>query len=114
MALEKQFKGTRITKKVAPPPYTVVDTRRQCASRLTITLSKTCSANPYRHPKRRVGRLLQGTHLNDDLVPARKQVTHKLSGAEGSLSGSKRVPRPLIEQYNSHSYSGCLYKHGMG
>ena len=38
---------------------------------------------------------------------------YQLSGTIGGLSGPKRVPRPLSEQYSSGSYklhySGCLY-----
>ena len=89
---------------------------RQCASRSTITPTKTCSANLYRHIKRRMGRSLGGTHYKGNLVPSRTQVTQKLSGTKGDLSGPKRVPRSLLKQHSSHSYkqyhSGCLHKQG--
>ena len=43
-----------------------------------------------------------------------QKATHKPSGAKGSLSGLKRVPRPLFKQHSSgghrQHYSGCLYK----
>ena len=39
---------------------------------------KTCCANLYRCIKRRVGHSLRGTHCKGNLVPSRKQVTHKL------------------------------------
>ena len=51
VALEKQLEGPRITGKgdpgpqVPPPPSKVVAGGKQCATRSTITPSKTCSAN---------------------------------------------------------------------
>ena len=57
MALEKQLEGPRVTGKgdlgpqIPPPPSKVVAGGRQCASRSTITPSKTCSANLYRRIK---------------------------------------------------------------
>ena len=68
MALEKQLEGPRVTGKgdpglqIPPPPSKVVAGGKQCASRSTITPSKTCSANLYRRIKRRVGRSLRGSH----------------------------------------------------
>ena len=65
VAIEKQLEGTRITGKgdtsshVPPPTSKVVTGGKQCASRSTITPSKTCSANLYRRIKRRVGRSLR-------------------------------------------------------
>ena len=59
MALEKQLEGPRVTGKgdpgpqVPPPPPKVVAGGKQCATRSTITPCKTCSANIYRHIKRR-------------------------------------------------------------
>ena len=41
--------------------------------------------------------LLRGTHCKGNLVPSRKQVTHKLSETEGGPFGPKGVPRPLLE-----------------
>ena len=61
VAPEKPLEGPRITGKgdpgpqVPPPPSKVVAGGKQCATRSTITPSKTCSANLYRHIKRRVG-----------------------------------------------------------
>ena len=66
MALEEQLEGTRITRKgdsspqVAPLPFMVVAGGKQCATRSTITPTKTCSANFYRRIKRR-----WGAHLNE-------------------------------------------------
>ena len=64
VALKKQLEGPRITGKgdtgsqVPPPPSKVVAGGKQCATRSTITPSKTCSADLYRRIKRRVGRSL--------------------------------------------------------
>ena len=124
VVLEEQLGGTGITRKgdtrpqVAPPLLKVVAGGKQCASRSTITPSKTCSADIYRRIKRRVGRSLKRTHCKGNLVPSRKQVTHKPLGTKGSLSGSKRVPRPLFKQHSPGSHrqhnSGCLYQQRRG
>ena len=64
VALEKQLEGPRVTGKgdpgpqVPPPSSKVVAGGKQCATRSTITPSKTCSADLYRRIKRRVGRSL--------------------------------------------------------
>ena len=124
MALEKLLEGSRITLKgdtsseVTPLSLKMVAAGKQCASRSTITPTKTCSADLYRCIKRRVGHSLKRTHCKGNLVPSRKQVAHKPSGTKGGLSGPKRVPRPLFEQHSSGShrqhYSGCLYKQRRG
>ena len=83
VALQKQLEGPRITRQgdpssqVAPPPPKVVARGKQCATRLTLTPSKTCSANIYGCIKRRVGRSLRRAHCKGNLVPSRKQVAHK-------------------------------------
>ena len=85
VALEEQLEGPRITRKgdtspqVAPPSLKMVAGGKQCATRSTITPTKTCSADIYRHIKRRVGRSLKRTHCKGNLVPSRKQVTYKKS-----------------------------------
>ena len=88
---------------------------RQCASRSTITPSKTCSANFYRRIKR-VGRSLKQVHCKRVLVGAGKQATHKLSGTQSSVSSPQGVPKPLCRQNSSSSnrqyYSGSLHKQG--
>ena len=122
MALE-QLEGTRITGKgdtrsqIAPSPLKVVAGGKQCASRSTITPSKTCSADIYRHIKRRVGRSL-GAHCKRNLVLSRKQIAHKPFGTKSGLSGPKIVPRPLLQQHSTGSHrqhnSGCLYQQGRG
>ena len=91
---------------------------KQCASRSTITPTKTCSADICRRIKRRVGRPLKRTHCKGNLVLSRKQVTHKPLGTKGGLSGPKIVPRPLFKQHSPGSHrqhnSGCLYQQGRG
>ena len=47
---------------------------------------------------------LKRAHFKGNLVPSRKQTTHKLCGTKGGLSGSKRVSVPLLEQHSSYSY----------
>ena len=102
VALEEQLEGTRITRKgdtstqVAPPPLKVVAGGKQCATRSTITPTKTCSADIYRCIKRRVGHSIKRVHCKGNLVLSRKQVVYKPLGTKGGLSGSKRVPRPLF------------------
>ena len=48
------------------------------------------------------------------MVLSRKQVAHKSLGTKGSLSGPKRVPRPLLKQHSPGSHrqhnSSCLYQ----
>ena len=120
VALEKQLESTRITGKgdtrsqIAPPSLTVVAGGRQCSSKSTITPTKTCSADSYRRIKRRLGHSLKRTHRKGNLVSSRKQVAHKSLGTKSSLSGLKRVPRPLFQQQSPGSRrqhnSGCLYQ----
>ena len=120
VALEKQLEGPRVTGKgdpgpqIPPPPSKVVAGGKQCAYRSTITPSKTCSANLYRHIKRRVGRSFRRAHCKGTVVPTREQVTHKPLGAESSISSSKRVSNPSLQQDSVGSYrqhnSGCLYQ----
>ena len=87
---------------------------KQCATRSTITPSKTCSAIIYRCIKRRVGRSLRRTHCKGNLVPSRKQVAHKPFRAKSSISSSKRVSNHLLQQDSTDNYrqhnSGCLYQ----
>ena len=92
VASQKQLAYTRVIRKsdsnsqVPASPFTMVARRRQCAYRPTITPSRTCSANLYRHIKRRVGRSLKRTHCQRGLVTARKQTAYKLSGTKSSIS----------------------------
>ena len=124
VAFEEQLEGTRITRKgdtcsqIAPPPLKVVAGGKQCASRSTITPSKTCSADIYRRIKRRLGRSLTRAHCKRNLVPPRKQIADKPFGTKSELSGPKRVPRPLLQQHSTSSHrqhnSGCLYQQRRG
>ena len=124
VALAKQLEGTGVTGKgdtrsqVAPPSLKMVAGGKQCSSRSTITPSKTCCANFYRHIKRRVGHSLKRTHCNGNLVSSRKQVGHKSLGTKSGLSGLKGVPRPLFKQHSPGSHrqhnSGFLYQQRRG
>ena len=124
VALEKQLEGPRVTGKgdtgpqVPPPPPEVVAGGKQCASRSTITPSKACSANLYRRIKRRVGRSLRRAHCKGNLVPSREQAAHKPLRAKSSISSSKGVSNPSLQQDSVDSYrqhnSGCLYQQRAG
>ena len=102
--------GPRVTGKgdpgpqIPPPPPKVMAGGKQCASRSTITPSKTCSANLDRRIKRRVGRLLRRAHYKGTVVPTREQIAHKPLGAESSISSSKRVSNPRLQQDSVDSY----------
>ena len=121
MASQKQLEGTRITRKGDPnpqvpaPPFTMAE-GRQCTYRPTITPKKTCSANIYRCINRRVGHSLKGAHYKRNLVPSRKLAAYKLSRTKSSLSGFKRVPRPLLKQdstcSNRQHHSSVIHKQG--
>ena len=103
---------------ITPPSPKVVAGGKQCASRSTITPTKTCSADIYRCIKRRAGRSLKQAHCKGNLVPSRKQVAYKPLGTKGCLSGPKRVPVPLFKQHGPGSHrqhnSGCLYQQRRG
>ena len=81
------------------------------------TPTETCFADLYRCIKRGVGRSLKRTQCKGNLVPSRKQATHKSPGTKGGLFGPKRVSRPLQEQHSCYSHrqhqSGCLQRRGM-
>ena len=124
LALEKQLEDPRVTGKgdpgsqVPPPSSKVVAGGKQCATRSTITPSKTCSADLYRRIKRRVGRSLRRPHCKGNLVPSRKQVAHKPLRAKSSFSSSKGVsnlglPQDCVDSYRQHN-SGCLYQQRRG
>ena len=91
---------------------------KQCTTSRTFTPSKTCSADLYRRIKRRVGRSLGRPHCKGNLVPSRKQVTHKPLRVKSSFSSSKGVSNPGLQQdcvdsYRQHN-SGCLYQQRRG
>ena len=94
----------------------MVAARGQWPYRPTVTPNKTCSANLYRHIKRRVGRSPKRKHCKRHLVPSGKQVAYQLPRTQGSLSSLKRVPRPLHTQDSTCSdgqhHSGVIHKQG--
>ena len=101
VAPQTPLENTRVTRKgdsnpqLPAPSFTMVATERQRSHRPTITPYKACSANLYRHIKRRVGCSLKRTHCQRDLVTARKQAAYKLFGTQGSVSRLRRVSKPL-------------------
>ena len=122
VASQKQLENTGILReghsntKVSAPTFTMVAEGRQCTPRSTITPNKACSANLYRRIKRRVGRSFRRAHCKRGMVITGKQAAYKLFGTKGSVSGSKRVPGPLLGQdcpgsNGQHDRSG-LYKQG--
>ena len=100
VAYQKQLEGTGITRKghsnslFLAPPSKVVACRKQYASRLTITSTRTCSSDLYRCIKRRVGRSLKRTHCMRNFVPSRSKL-HKLFRTKSDIFSLERVPRPL-------------------
>ena len=122
VASQKQLEGTRITRKGDPipqvpaPPFTMVAEGGQCTYRPTITPNITCSANFYRLINRRVGCSLSRAHCKRNLVPSGKQAACKLSRTKSSLSGFKRVSRPLLKQdstcSNRQHHSSVIHKQG--
>ena len=122
MAPEKQLESTGITRKghsnthFSASPSRMVVRGRQRATRATFTPSKTCSADLYRHIKRRVGRSLRRVHSQRRLVPTRKQATHKLPRVEGSPSSSKGFSatrsKPNSPCSHRQHYSSVLHKQG--
>ena len=122
--LKNNWRVPESLEKVIPVPKSlhpqskVVAGGKQCATRSTITPSKTCSADLYRRIKRRVGRSLGRPHCKGNLVPSRKQVAHKPLRVKSSFSSSKGVSNPGLQQdcvdsYRQHN-SGCLYQQRRG
>ena len=124
VASQEQLESTRNTvedhphPKVTPPTPKMVAGGKQCCYRSSFTPSSTCSANIYRHIKRRVGRSLKRVHGKGKLVTPRKQIAHKLPRVKSSFSGFKRIPYSLYEQGSSHSYRqyhcGSIHKQRRG
>ena len=124
MAPQKQLEDPRVTgegtpsSQIHPPSSKMVAGGKQCAPRATITPTKTCPATVYRCLKRRLGRSLKRAHYKGNLVSSRKPITYQLSRVEGSLSSTKRLPKPLSRQHSSNShrqhYSSVLHKQGRG
>ena len=105
VASQKQLVDPRIIRKSDPdsqipvPTFTMVARRKQYTRRPTITPTPTCTANLYRHIKRRVGRSLKRTHCQRGLV-----TPYKLSGTESTFSSFERIPRPLFRQDSTCSH----------
>ena len=124
VASQKQLESTGIPGKsysstqIPAPTFTVVARRKQCASRSAITPHTACSANFYRHIKRRVGRSFKRVHCKRVLVSAGKQAAHKLSGTKSSTLSPKRVPKPLHKpdcpSGHRQYYSSGLHKQRRG
>ena len=122
VASQETLENIRVTRKsdsnsqLPVPTFTMVAAGRQRSHRPTITPNKACSANLYRHIKRRVGRSLKQIHCQRDLVTARKQAAYKLFGTQGSVSCLKRVSKPLCRQDstcgNQQHYSDVIHKQG--
>ena len=110
------FRGDHFNPQFLAPTSTMVASRGEHTHRATITPSKTCSANLYRHIKRRVGRSLKRTHCKRNLVNSGKQAAYKLSGAQSSLSSFKRVPASMLRRdspdSNRQHYGSVLHKGG--
>ena len=75
VALEKQLEGTRVTRKgdpspqLPPPTSKVVAGGKQCATKSTITPSKTCSANFLQTHQKKGGALTWMSTLQGELGP---------------------------------------------
>ena len=124
VALEEQLEGTGITRKGDTIPRSL-----HPHLRWWLEESNVLPGQPL-HPLKQAlqiftgtseegwGRSLKRTHCKGNLVPSRKQVTHKPLGTKGGLSGPKRVPRPLFKQHCPGSHrqhnTGCLYQQRRG
>ena len=123
VAFKKQLESTRVTRKedssspVFASTLAVVARRRERSHRPTTTPNAACSANIYRHIKRRLGRSFKRAHCKRSLVTTGKQTAHKLPRTQGSISGLKRVPDSLFRQNSTGShgqhYSSVIHQQGM-
>ena len=120
MAPQEQLEGTGIIRKVhshtrfSTSTSKMVVGGKQCVARTTSTPTKPCSADLYRRIKRRVGRSLRRTHSQRRVVSTGKQTAHQLPRVESSLSGTKRVSKPLFRQDSTgghrQHYSSVLHQ----
>ena len=96
------------------PSSTMVAKGKQCPYWPTITPNTTRATSLYRRVKRRLGRSLKRLHRQGHLVPTGKQVTHKLSGAQGSSTSLKGVSGFVRRKNGSDSnrqyHSSSLHK----
>ena len=86
--LENQKKGD-LNPKIFPSTIKMVSSRGKCPTRSATTPTEPCSSDLYRCLKRSLARSLRRPHGKRDLVLARKQVTHKLTGTKGNLLALK-------------------------
>ena len=120
MAPQEQLEGTGIIRKVhsrtrfSTSTSKMVVGGKQCVARTTSTPTEPCSADLYRRIKRRVGRSLRRTHSQRRVVSTGKQTAHQLPRVESSLSGTKRVSKPLFRQDSTgghrQHYSSVLHQ----
>ena len=68
----------------------------------------------YRHPKRRLGRLLRSKFYKGPVVRSRKKSTHKRPRTEGGLTGPSRLQGPVPEPNSASCYgqlnSGSIHQ----
>ena len=120
MASQKPLENSGIIRKedsstqMFTPSSTMVAKGKQCPYRPTITPNTTRTISLYRRVKRRLGRSLKRLHRQGHLVPTGKQVTHKLSGAQGSSTSLKGVSGFVRRKNGSDSnrqyHSSSLHK----
>ena len=113
--LKNNWRVPESLEKVIPVPKSLHPHLRWWLEEGNVQLGQpTCSGNIYRRIKRRVGRSLRRAHCKGNLVPTREQVAHKPLGAESSISSSKGVSNPRLQQDSVDSYrqhnSSCLYQ----
>ena len=122
MAFKESLEDTRVigktdsNPKIPAPTFEVVDPGSECPQRSTPPSFKSLSSNFHRRFRRRLGCSFRGSGGKGPVVPARKQVAHKLLRAESSFSGSKTVSKYLLRKYGAYSdrqhYSRRLYQQG--
>ena len=102
--------------KQIPVAFKLVAGGRQCTTRSTITPAKTCSANLYRHIKRR-----RDAHLNEHTARGtwagpEPQLHINYLELKAVFLALKQFQDVCPEQLSTHSHrqhhSGCLYKQG--
>ena len=82
VASQKQLESTRDNRndhphsQITPPTSKMVAGGKQCSHRSTITPTKTCAADLYRHIKRRVGRSLKQAHGKGKLPESKLHINY--------------------------------------
>ena len=117
--LKNNWRVPESLEKVIPVPKSLHPHLRWWLEESNVLLGQ--PLHPLKHAVQiftRVGRSLRRAHCKGKLVPTREQVTHKPLGAESSISSSKRVSNPRLQQDSVDSYrqhnSGCLYQQRRG